>query len=353
MINSYTGFQPLKEVWLGDTFDESWAAEIFDQPEHIRAFERITQETRAQLDYFQSVLEADGIRVRRPHFPTKDAVNFDEYAEFFTLNGDYRFRNYKQWFRDHRTAHCTKPQLNPRDDFIVYGKTLYCVTPRSIATAWWRDTLNEYIANGYDVRFYDCGPLEGSMPPSVVRLGQDVILEDPGYPSPYSGQQTLARHFEAAGARCRVVHSPDSRHADGQLSVLKPGLLLSSVGRQAIYNDTFPGWKVILAKEEWTGLSEEEKQAVNDIRFQNQEVYDQLKPWIGDITESFFDVNVLVRDPNHVYVINEPPQAAAEMLEAAEMTYTVIPWKYRWFWDGGLHCITLDVERTGKGETYV
>ena len=29
-----------------------------------------------------------------------------------------------------------------------------------------------------------------------------------------------------------------------------------------------------------------------------------------------------------------------------------IPWRHRYFWDGGLHCITLDLKRQGKKEDY-
>ena len=29
-----------------------------------------------------------------------------------------------------------------------------------------------------------------------------------------------------------------------------------------------------------------------------------------------------------------------------------IPWRHRYFWDGGLHCITLDLEREGTKEDY-
>jgi len=52
-----------------------------------------------------------------------------------------------------------------------------------------------------------------------------------------------------------------------------------------------------------------------------------------------------VKDPENVYVSNKPPKSLGS-------NYTKVPWKYRWFWDGGLHCITLDINREGKQEDY-
>ena len=30
----------------------------------------------------------------------------------------------------------------------------------------------------------------------------------------------------------------------------------------------------------------------------------------------------------------------------------IVPWRHRYFWDGGLHCITLDLNREGTQEDY-
>jgi hypothetical protein len=29
-----------------------------------------------------------------------------------------------------------------------------------------------------------------------------------------------------------------------------------------------------------------------------------------------------------------------------------VPWRHRYFWDGGLHCITLDLYREGTQQDY-
>ena len=34
------------------------------------------------------------------------------------------------------------------------------------------------------------------------------------------------------------------------------------------------------------------------------------------------------------------------------MEAVYVPWRHRWFWDGGLHCITLDLVRQGVQQDY-
>ena len=34
-----------------------------------------------------------------------------------------------------------------------------------------------------------------------------------------------------------------------------------------------------------------------------------------------------------------------EFLKKHKIDYIHIPWRHRYFWDGGLHCITLDLKR--------
>jgi len=41
-----------------------------------------------------------------------------------------------------------------------------------------------------------------------------------------------------------------------------------------------------------------------------------------------------------------------EFLKKHKMEPIHIPWRHRYFWDGGLHCITLDLVREGTQEDY-
>jgi hypothetical protein len=77
-----------------------------------------------------------------------------------------------------------------------------------------------------------------------------------------------------------------------------------------------------------------------------------LKDWVGYIEETVFDVNVLVLDEYHVCVSQMDNPIVNKFLKKHKMEPVHIPWKHRFFWDGGLHCITLDLYREGSQQDY-
>ena len=358
MINSWTGFQPLKEVWLGGPWPSGWEEVIFTDTKDQENLRNITNVTKEQLNTFQRIMEDDGILVRRPCMPGPMEVfdNWQTYKDYFEdmfglhVASTGNFEKFKKelgyyFKREDRKKHHL-PEMNPRDNFIVYGQTLFVLLSYNKAMAWWGNTLHEYILNGYDVRFINTEHWMGLVPPSVVRLGKKVIIEEAVHETPQlvklSGPDTFAKalsiQYNTDIHRSGYV---DGRHSDGQFAVLRPGTALTSKSRTNLYKDTFPNWNFIQHKPEFDSLTQDELNEIETLRFVNK----QIENWTGNISESFFDVNVLVRDEEHVYVSNKPPKPLGS-------DYTVIPWKYRWFWDGGLHCITLDIHREGNQENY-
>lgn len=69
-----------------------------------------------------------------------------------------------------------------------------------------------------------------------------------------------------------------------------------------------------------------------------------LRPWIGYVAESIFDVNVLPLDDHTIFVSNITPEIRAN-LQSRGIECILVPWRHRFFVDGGLHCITLDLYR--------
>jgi len=122
------------------------------------------------------------------------------------------------------------------------------------------------------------------------------------------------------------------------------------------YSETFPGWDVCyLPDQSWAKVSEfiklKEKNA-GKWWLAGEEYNDEftyfvetwLKDWVGYVEETVFDVNVLVLDKHHVCVSNMNP-LVVDFLKKHNMEAIHVPWRHRYFWDGGLHCITLDLVR--------
>jgi hypothetical protein len=211
--------------------------------------------------------------------------------------------------------------------------------------------INVEIASFKRVLQYETkemAPLEG---PNVINL-PDKILVDANEYCNYATwlKERIDDH--------RPVHQFTSKagHVDGCFVVIGPNTILG-IDPFIDYNHYFPGFEVIKVPEEsyqhyidnynqmkskvdgrwWLPGQEQNNPLINFV-----EVY--LKDWTGYVAESVFDVNVLVLDQHTVCVSNITPEIAQSFKQRG-IEYVVVPWRHRFFVDGGLHCITLDLYR--------
>ena len=64
-----------------------------------------------------------------------------------------------------------------------------------------------------------------------------------------------------------------------------------------------------------------------------------------------FDVNVLFINEQNV-VVNNYNKEVFEAFDRHGITPHIINFRHRYFWDGGLHCITSDLNRVGEQKDY-
>jgi N-dimethylarginine dimethylaminohydrolase len=72
-----------------------------------------------------------------------------------------------------------------------------------------------------------------------------------------------------------------------------------------------------------------------------------FKDWVGYSEESVFDVNVLNIDEKNV-IVNGYNKTVFDTFERYGITAHICPIRHRYFWDGGIHCVTLDLDRLGS-----
>jgi hypothetical protein len=145
-------------------------------------------------------------------------------------------------------------------------------------------------------------------------------------------------------------------HVDGCFAVLGNNTILG-IDPLIDYQSIFPDYNIIkLPVDAYQTQMEEFNLMKSKVRGKwwlageehNDEfinyVETNLTPWVGYIAESIFDVNVLALDANTICVSNITP-VVKEQLRQHNIDCIVIPWRHRFFVDGGLHCITLDLHR--------
>jgi len=160
-----------------------------------------------------------------------------------------------------------------------------------------------------------------------------------------------------------IQFSPMDGHTDGNFHPIKPGAILSLHNVQT-YSETFPGWDVCyLPNQSWNKVSPFVKLKLKNKgkwwlagEEANNEftgfVETWLQDWVGYVEETVFDVNVIMLDEHHCCVSQENNEQVNTFLKKHKVEPVYVPWRHRFFWDGGLHCITLDLSREGVQQDY-
>jgi hypothetical protein len=143
---------------------------------------------------------------------------------------------------------------------------------------------------------------------------------------------------------------------------VKPGAIVSLHDVQN-YKEDFPGWEVCyLPDQSWNLLSPflDIKDKVGGKWWvQGQEKNDDLthfintwlNEWVGYVEETVFDVNMLSIDQNTI-ICNNYNKEVFEYFKKHKVEPIIFNFRHRYFWDGGIHCITQDLYREGEMEDY-
>jgi hypothetical protein len=198
--------------------------------------------------------------------------------------------------------------------------------------------------------------LNGAM---VTRIGKDLYFGTEQYGQ---GIAEIKKYAESEFTTTRNHIVDTGGHSDGTYCPVCPGLIISLMDVPT-YADTFPGWEVVyLPNQSWEQVSSfmtlkeknkgrwwipgfEHDHAVTDT------VETWLSHWTGYVEETVFDVNMLIIDPKNVIVFNYN-KTVFDALDRYGITPHVVPFRHRYFWDGGIHCVTSDLHRDGVMQDY-
>jgi hypothetical protein len=193
----------------------------------------------------------------------------------------------------------------------------------------------------------------------ITRIGRDLYHGTESYEEDQS-QLLRERTKLFPTYRNHVVNS--GGHSDGTFCPVKPGLIVS-LQDIPTYQETFPDWEVVyLPGQSWSAVHpflELKEKNRGKFWVPGEEYNDDftdyvnewLDKWVGYVEETVFDVNMLVIDEHNVIVNNENDQVF-EAFERHGITPHVCNFRHRYFWDGGIHCVTSDLHREGTQQNY-
>ena len=396
-INSWTHFDPLKQVVLGNAYEPKFFDDLPD--DSIRqSIQKVLRETIEDLNGIKKILEDLGVEV----------IQIDSN---FTQDGHrLPYKTFGEWKEDNPIGSLPKPMINPRDNYITLGNEIVCTIGHSSTKdhpLYMFDNVNIELCKQFNPN--KLGPftvtLEGQFDIGVPKTW-NPSWDDPNYfkinsknnPKDFSKYVWQTWYHAAAtltrlGDRLIVDECdrigfydwykevrPNNKftkntcsiggHNDGSMCLVKPGLIIGSPWmKQDFFNDTFPNWDCLIIEDpkdsvkvptsierdssgvynrkqkkidriKW--IVEDKMQDHKFVKFVDQWLYD----WVGMQDESFFEVNMLSLDEKNILTLNYQKEIH-DKLKSVGVNPIYVPFRHPRFWDCGLHCLTLDTYREG------
>jgi len=193
----------------------------------------------------------------------------------------------------------------------------------------------------------------------VSRIGRDLYFGTPSHPIDVPQYRALINQTFPT-TRNHVVET--GGHSDATYCPVCPGLIVSLFDVPC-YKETFPDWEVVyLPNQSWDQVDDFlHLKRKNGGRWwipgfeYDDDVVDTVEQWLnhwtGYVEETVFDVNMLIIDPKNVMVFNYNKQVF-DALDRYGITAHIVPFRHRFFWDGGIHCVTSDLHREGTQQDF-
>jgi hypothetical protein len=369
MFNVYQHWDPLKVCVVGRSYPPEFYSWI--TVPHVRSlFEKIAIETEEDFQAIIKKLEEFGVEVLRPSLPKNPFVNGKFQAppmtprDYMVMVGNTLYENYSI---DIKNAYAevkdpSWPECNNKQEFNNLPQWIQdeCNNLHSFASSLTDyDHIFDYVRSQGNVvksHQYNSLLLNGAM---VSRIGKDLYFSTEMFDQDTTDYWRFINN-EFTNTKNHIINT--NGHGDGTYCPVCPGLIIS-LNDVPTYKDTFPGWEVVyLPDQSWDkvkpflDLKEKNKGKWWIPGFEeDQDVIDVVEQWLGHWTgyveETVFDVNMLIIDPKNVIVFNHN-QKVFDAFERYGITPHVVPFRHRYFWDGGIHCVTSDLHREGAMQDY-
>ena len=326
-IRSNAPWHRLRHAWVGSCYPP----EFFQPIKNIQvreSLQKISQETQEDYDNLVSVLQSLDVRVERPKLDQE--TNIMDYVDD---------RGRLDFDRAGSFTLIPRPPMQPRDSLLIVGDTLI----GTLDECSWFYPMCERSPKQFDA-------------PMVTVIGSHLITDcrDHAWLPKYMHQRFPDR---------QIVPVDIGGHNDAVFCPVRPGLIVSTYHHDN-YSATFPGWQVkYIENQSWNAIPNWRSHKHSNVgkwwlpdSDKNPEfaafIDAWLSHWLGHVRETVFDVNMLQID-EHTILVNNYNQDMFNFFRMHNMQPIVVEFRHRFFWDGGIHCITGDIWREGESETYI
>jgi len=379
MYSVYQHWDPLQVCLVGKTYPPEFYSWIQNSTTRNR-FEKLAQETEEDYQGLIRLLSNRfGILVLRPEFPDDLSTLYingkwvqppTAPRDYFLMIGDkfwipdvpnashawsvfYR-QNKQSWMPD-----CVRPsdfqlQLPNYWEEMSLKFAKFCEIDQAhldSKLSFYNHVYKEILGQGNEIVYTKLDFINGCF---VSRIGNDLYFATQTY---YDDKSAILKQVNDLfpTTRNHVVNA--GGHGDAVYCPVTPGLIIS-LNDISTYTDTFPDWEVVyLPPSNYSHMREfEHSMKRNKGRWfipefeQDNHLIDMVDhyfdDWVGQVSETVFDVNILIVDPKNI-VVSAHNDVVEKACARHGIEVHVIPFRHKYFWDCGIHCVTNDISRTG------
>ena len=337
-VNCWNEYDKLKTVILGSVYDIDNVPHIYEGKEQ-ESFVKINEQSHFELLEFQQILEQHNIKVLRPSQPRDYNHHPDLFKQaplinmrdfhlaygnlFFLTYGSYSNRRFQ-----HAWIEKIANQLIDNDNFVLSANEFNFYYDESFlsTTAKKEHFIKTYTVNYREQNLYHVAGLLKHNDMAIASMVSGTPI----------GKKWIEKWLSTLDVR--YVEVPTVGHIDASHSILRRDLLLSS-SQNTPLKTFFEDLIVVPVKPayyEWLNDPQFIKKVRNPIGW--------LYECQGYFQDFCAEANAFSLDPETV-CLSFYDKDFYDQLKNKGVTAIYVPWKNRHFWGGGLHCITLDIER--------
>jgi len=380
MYSVYQHWDPLKTCIVGKTYPPEFYSWI-ENSETRQRFEKLAEETEEDYQGLINLLQNKfGVKIFRPEFPTdlNELYINGKWVQPPTAPRDYflmihdRFwvpdvpnashawsvfyrQNKQTWWPDFVKPEDFYSALPEYADEMRNKFASFCNTDQQHLDGklkFYTHVFDHIRNQGNEIVYTKLDFINGCF---VSRLGEDLFFATQTY---HDDKQAILNQVNELfpTTRNKVVNS--GGHGDAVYCPVAPGLIIS-LNDIPTYKDTHPGWEVVyLPPSNYAHMREFEVsmkrnkgrwfmpgfEQDNNLVNMVDHYFDE---WVGQVSETVFDVNILIVDPKNIVVSTHNDQVEAACARHGIEVH-VVPFRHKYFWDCGIHCVTNDLHRDGQ-----
>lgn len=384
MYSVYQHWDPLTVCIVGRTYPPEFYSWIANSTTRKR-FEKLANETEEDYQGLINLLTNKfGTKVFRPEFPSDlQSLYIDgKWVQPPTAPRDYFlmihdkfwvpkipnlshawsvfYRQHKQrWWPDF-VRPCDFYNTFPDQAQDIKEKFLkFCKVDQTHLDAklnFYQHIFNDIAQQGNKIVSTDLDFVNGCF---VSRIGKNLYFATQTY---HDNKQVILDEVNQLFPTTRNYVVNSGGHGDAVYCPVCPGLIIS-LNDVPTYKDTFTDWEVVyLPPSNYAHMREFEfsmkrnkgRWFMPEFEQDNnliQMVDHYFDEWVGQVSETVFDVNILIVDPKNI-VVSTHNDLVEKACARHGIEVHVSPFRHKYFWDCGIHCVTNDLDRQGTVQNF-